>query len=48
MCATVAAMKTNRENPVDIDAEEIIDEEPHLTEMDHQAETREADDGYWD
>lgn len=27
---------------------EILDEEPNLTEMDRQAETRVADDGYWD
>lgn len=42
-------MKTNKSNHTDLtDDEEIIDEEPHLTEMDRQAETREADDGYWD
>lgn len=46
ICATVTGMKTNKSNPADV--EEIIDEEPHLTEMDRQAETREADDGYWD
>lgn len=26
---------------------EYEDDEPHLTEMTRQAETREADDGYW-
>lgn len=27
--------------------DQFEDEEPHLTEMDRQTETREADDGYW-
>lgn len=26
---------------------EYTDEEPHLTEMDRQAETRQDNDGYW-
>lgn len=31
-----------------LDQGEVLDEEPHLTEMDRQAETRVSDDGYWD
>lgn len=34
-------MMTHRDDPME-------DEEPHLTEMIRQAETRHEDDGYWE
>lgn len=37
----------NKSTKTMLDQDEVLDEEPHLTEMTRQAETRQADDGYW-